>query len=178
MEVTKCLDGRLVDRTLSGDDHAVRRDPRRTWIIARPRACQPPPRGPDHLVLRAGRWSAQAPSGPGCWRAPGWRRRPRAVRLSGTGRRPLPPPPPMKTAPTAAIVISNSIENGVPAIAAETARLAIGISPTIIASKNAHCSVAGMAFSIAKATARAAPDAIVKTPLLVCHHLLSAGPWS
>ncbi|WP_439399984.1 hypothetical protein ACRQ5Q_07480 [Bradyrhizobium sp. PMVTL-01] len=76
----------------------------------------------------------------------------------------------MKTAPTAAIVISVSIENGVPAMAAERARLAIGTSPTIIASKNAQRSIAGMLLPTAKATARAAPDAMVSLALPVCHH--------
>ncbi|MCY1183532.1 hypothetical protein D9M73_241630 [compost metagenome] len=52
----------------------------------------------------------------------------------------------MATAPTAAIVISISIENGVPALAAEIARLAIGIRPTSIASKKAQRSVAGINF--------------------------------
>ena len=46
---------------------------------------------------------------------------------------------PMKTAPTAAIVISVSIENGVPVIAAATARRAIGTSPTTMAATNAQC---------------------------------------
>ncbi len=50
---------------------------------------------------------------------------------------------PMKTAPTAAIVINISIENGVPAVAAAKARRAIGSRPTSMASVKIQGSVAG-----------------------------------
>ena len=79
----------------------------------------------------------------------------------------------MKTAPTAAIVISISIENGVSAKAAENARFAMGTSPISIASRNAQFSMLGTAFPKAKATANAVPHAIVASPLLDRHH----GSW-
>ena len=80
---------------------------------------------------------------------------------------------PMKTAPIAATVISVSIENGVPAIAALIARRAIGTNPTIIASRKAHCSTAGMPLPSTNATASAAPDEMVSLALLVSHHRLA-----
>ena len=46
-------------------------------------------------------------------------------------------------APTAAIVISISIEKGVPEMAAAKARRPIGTSPTSIAAINAHGAIAG-----------------------------------
>ena len=51
----------------------------------------------------------------------------------------------MMTAPTAAMVISISIENGVPASAAATARRAIGTRPTSIAATNGQGAAAGTA---------------------------------
>ena len=56
---------------------------------------------------------------------------------------------PMITAPTAAIVISISIEKGVPASAAMTARLAIGTRPTSIAAVNIQKSSAGTSLPMA-----------------------------
>ncbi|MCY1183416.1 hypothetical protein D9M73_240350 [compost metagenome] len=55
----------------------------------------------------------------------------------------------MATAPTAAIVISISIEKGVPAIAAMMARRAIGTSPTSIAAVNIQGSNPGTNLPIA-----------------------------
>jgi hypothetical protein len=76
----------------------------------------------------------------------------------------------------AAIVINISIENGVPVNAAEIARLPIGISPTSMAIRNAQRSVAGNAFPSRNAAAKADPDAIVRSPLLVRHQDPSIGP--
>ena len=76
---------------------------------------------------------------------------------------------PMTTAPTAAIDISISIENGGPARAAEIARRPIGMRPTSIASRNVQRSVAGAALPIANAAAKATPDAMVSMPLRVAH---------
>ena len=53
---------------------------------------------------------------------------------------------PMITAPMAAMVISVSMENGVPASAAATARRPIGISPTSRAARKAQWPIAGMAW--------------------------------
>jgi hypothetical protein len=83
---------------------------------------------------------------------------------------------PMKIAPTAAIVINVSIENGVPVTAAEKARRAIGTSPTIIASRNAQRSTLGTLLPTAKATASASPEARVSLALPVRHQTWSVGP--
>ena len=50
---------------------------------------------------------------------------------------------PMNRAPTAAMVISISIENGVPVVAATTARRATGMRPTASAGTKIHCGTAG-----------------------------------
>ncbi len=54
----------------------------------------------------------------------------------------------MNTAPTAAMVISISIENVVPARAAANARLAIGIRPTSIAAMKAYGATPGTTLPI------------------------------
>ncbi|MGK3882485.1 hypothetical protein ABI028_15915, partial [Enterococcus faecium] len=67
-------------------------------------------------------------------------------------------------------------ENGVPAPAAATARLVIGINPTSIAGKNTHRSASGNVFPSKKAKASAPPVAIVSSPLFDRHQNLSIGP--
>ncbi len=55
----------------------------------------------------------------------------------------------MAVAPTAAIVISVSMENGVPWRAADTALRATGTRPTAMAARKAQRSVAGAAWPTA-----------------------------
>ena len=82
----------------------------------RPRGSRPAPPRVLPSALEQGGLRARAWSGPGCWRAHGRRRRLRAARRRGTGTRTIAASSvaPMITAPTAAMVISVSIENGVP----------------------------------------------------------------
>ena len=86
---------------------------------------------------------------------------------------------PMKTAPMAAIVMSISIENGVPDMAALKARPPIGTRPISIAARNAGVSTAGTSLPRTKAAASATPTAMVIVALAVRHHgVRAAGPAS
>ncbi|GES42459.1 hypothetical protein RsS62_17110 [Rhizobium dioscoreae] len=70
----------------------------------------------------------------------------------------------------AAIVISISIENGVPILAAMKARRAIGTKPTSMAAVKIHISQAGISLPAPQAAASATPLAIVRRPLADFHH--------
>ncbi len=77
---------------------------------------------------------------------------------------------PISTAPTAATVISVSIENGLPKVAATYARRATGTRPTSMASRKTQGPAAGMSRPIEKAATRRMPQAIVSKALRVRHH--------
>ena len=174
---------RFVDGALARDDHAVRRnavagphqDDRADLHNSRPELprCWP-------SRLDQARFSAPAPSVPGCSRAPCRPRRLPAARRPGTGTRPprASSPAPMMTAPTAAIVISISIVNGVPASAAMTARRAIGTRPTSMAAINAQGAMVG--HQLADAVGRDEGDAGCGGQLAFgdCHHGPVVGPCS
>ena len=77
---------------------------------------------------------------------------------------------PMKTAPTAATVISISIEKGVPRVAAVNARLATGTRPTSIARMKAADPISGNSCPATKAAAIARPQAMVSAAFRPRHH--------
>ncbi len=81
---------------------------------------------------------------------------------------------PMNRAPAAAIDISISIVNGMPARVAAMARWATGATPTSVAPTNAQKASAGTLSLIIQARASMAPVNRTRRPLLACHQGLPA----